>query len=230
MDCDQLRVWIEEDGLSLPQIGALVGRPPSTVAYWVTKYGLVANGRDRYAPRGGLMRQQLEPLVEAGATLQEIAHALERSISTVRYWLNRYGLKTNPRRRRNEVLEALRAGKTQVELNCPRHGPTRFFIWTEETPRCARCNSEAVANRRRRVKEILIKEAGGACRLCGYDRHPSALQFHHLDPSTKRFGLSGKGITRSISAVRREAEKCVLLCANCHAEVEAGYVQLENAA
>lgn len=67
-----------------------------------------------------------------------------------------------------------------------------------------------------------MKEAGGSCRLCGYDRYAGALQFHHLDPDAKRFALSVRGLTRSLEAARRESRKCVLLCANCHAEVEAG--------
>ena len=79
-----------------------------------------------------------------------------------------------------------------------------------------------VARRRRKIKEILVSEAGGACRLCGYDRYAGALQFHHLDPENKTFQLAGRGLTRSLSIVRQEAKKCVLLCANCHAEVEGG--------
>ena len=55
MDRAQLKAWLEE-GLSLPQIGALSGRDPSTVHYWVQKHGLIANGRAKYAPRGGLSR------------------------------------------------------------------------------------------------------------------------------------------------------------------------------
>jgi hypothetical protein len=56
---------------------------------------------------------------------------------------------------------------------------------------------------------------------CGYDEHPSALQFHHLDRATKAFNLRD-GDTRSLARMREEARKCVLLCANCHAQVEAG--------
>lgn len=79
-----------------------------------------------------------------------------------------------------------------------------------------------VARRRRRLKEILVAEAGGACRLCGYNRFLGALHFHHVDPTEKRFQLAARGITRSAAVAREEARKCVLLCANCHAEVEGG--------
>jgi hypothetical protein len=52
------------------------------------------------------------------------------------------------------------------------------------------------------------------------------LEFHHLDPSKKRFGLSSQGITGSIELLRIEARKCALLCSNCHAEVEDGLVSV----
>jgi hypothetical protein len=92
--------------------------------------------------------------------------------------------------------------------------------------RCIPCRSEAVTDRRRRVKAILVAEAGGACVVCGYDRCLAALQFHHLRPEEKRFSLGDKGLARSLEKARAEARKCVLLCANCHAEVEAGVVRL----
>ena len=67
-----------------------------------------------------------------------------------------------------------------------------------------------------------MQEAGGSCVLCGYSRSMAALQFHHLDPDAKEFHLSFGGLSRSLFSVRAEARKCVLLCGNCHAEVEAG--------
>ncbi len=89
---------------------------------------------------------------------------------------------------------------------------------------------ERVAAYRRRVKEILVEEAGGECRVCGYDIYIGALHFHHLDPTLKRFGVSHGGTTGSLGAMWEEARKCVLLCANCHAEVEAGLVLLASPA
>ena len=89
---------------------------------------------------------------------------------------------------------------------------------------------ERVAAYRRRVKEILVEEAGGRCRVCGYDLYIGALHFHHLDPTLKRFAVSHAGTTGSLRSMREEARKCVLLCANCHAEVEAGLVLLASPA
>ena len=119
-------------------------------------------------------------------------------------------------------------------MECKHHGLATFFLRNDGGWRCMKCNQEAVVKWRRRAKRRLVKEAGGKCRLCGYNEHIAALQFHHLDPSSQAFGLSMRGFTRSFDEMRAEAEKCVLLCANCHAAVEAGLatlpVELEAAA
>ena len=81
---------------------------------------------------------------------------------------------------------------------------------------------QRVADRRRKNKWTLAKEAGGKCVRCGYDRFIGALQFHHLDPKQKSFGLAQNGSTKGLDALRQEAKKCILLCANCHSEVEHG--------
>jgi hypothetical protein len=62
--------------------------------------------------------------------------------------------------------------------------------------------------------------------ICGYNRHPRSLAFHHLDPHQKRLEINAKGIAVSLERLRAEARKCVLLCANCHAEVEDGVATL----
>jgi hypothetical protein len=85
---------------------------------------------------------------------------------------------------------------------------------------------ESVARRRRRVKAILVADAGGSCCICGYDRYLGALEFHHLDPGKKRFQISWNGVTQALDLVRAEARKCAPLCSNCHAEVEAGVTPL----
>ena len=110
---------------------------------------------------------------------------------------------------------------------CPHHGRAVFRLDTRGTYRCVLCGQERVAQRRRQIKRILVQEAGGCCAACGYDRSQAALQFHHLDPAEKEFGLSSRGFSHGIERAREEARKCVLLCGNCHAEVEAGMRALE---
>lgn len=226
MDRDQLQSWLDE-GLSLPQIGVLLDRDPSTVGYWVKKHELVANGRAKYAPRGGLTRDQLEPLVAQGASVKEIAETLHRSTSTIRYWMLKLGLKTaGHHRHRSAALAARAAGDTRFISTCRQHGETEFLVFPNGRSRCAQCNANAVARRRRKVKRLLVEEAGGRCIVCSYDRCVGALHFHHLDPGQKSFALSHEGVTRSLDKARAELRKCVLLCSNCHAEVEAGIVSL----
>jgi hypothetical protein len=86
---------------------------------------------------------------------------------------------------------------------------------------------DRVSRRRRQIKEILVAEFGGRCVLCGYDRFPRALHFHHLDPAQKAFAIARKGHTRSLDRAREEARKCALVCANCHAEIEGGVATLQ---
>src|SRR4051794_17823221 len=208
-----------EVGSSIEAIARACGRAPSTVAYWVNKHGLSSQHAARHAPRGGIEPAVLQSLVERGMSIRQIAAECEVSASTVRHWLQRHGMKTQPAR------YARRDGPRPEQLlrECSRHGWTGFVrVGADGHYRCARCNSEAVSERRRRVKELLVAEAGGACALCGFDAYAGALQFHHRDPATKVFEVSRQGVTRSIEPLRSEARKCVLLCANCHAMVEAG--------
>jgi len=208
-------------GMSLEAIGKLVGKHPSTVSYWLKKHGLDAHNAARHAPKGALEKEQLEALVAAGLTLREIAERLDRSVATIRHWMGRYELKPIRRRRQQPAGTPKRA-----ELLCRRHGQVEFVLEGRGYYRCVKCRLEAVSRRRRTIKRTLVEEAGGQCVLCGYSRCQRALQFHHLDPRTKSFHIGDRGQCRALARSREEARKCVLLCGNCHAEVEAGIVEM----
>jgi 5-methylcytosine-specific restriction endonuclease McrA len=83
----------------------------------------------------------------------------------------------------------------------------------------------AVAKRRRKVKELAVELLGGKCQICGYCKYQGALDLHHAY-GKKSFGISDKGYTRSWAKIREEIGKCVLVCANCHREIEAGLIEL----
>ncbi len=211
------------EGCSLAEIGRRTERHESTVSYWLNRHGLSANGATKYAARGGLDREQLRALVEAGRSIAQIADQVGRSKATVRHWLRRHGLKTwspSGARRKAESAAAGAAGLREARMACARHGESDFVLDGRGYYRCRRCRAEAVTRRRRKMKRILVEEAGGRCSRCGYSRTMRALHFHHVDPSTKRLELNAKGVALSLETLRAEAQKCVLLCSNCHAEVE----------
>ena len=180
--------------------------------------------RTRHAARGALDRDELAALVAADLTIREIGERVDRSRTTVRHWLRRYDLHTTRAARAKEPRDQPPA--TRFEGVCSKHGPGTFVTRRSGGATCIRCRSDAVTRRRRKVKRILVEEAGGACAICGYDRCVGALQFHHLDPASKRFELSLMGVARALDDLREEAQKCVVLCANCHAEVEGGLTQV----
>ena len=126
-------------------------------------------------------------------------------------------------RRRGGRPPSIQRTKPVSVKDCPHHGATEFGLYGLAEPRwrCKRCVGEAVSRRQQRVKRILVADAGGRCITCGYDRCLANLHFHHVDPSAKSFAMS-MASGKSLAAYREEATKCVLVCANCHGEVEAG--------
>ena len=77
----------------------------------------------------------------------------------------------------------------------------------------------AQQNRGRSRKLELIKLKGGECEKCGYGDNYAALEFHHTEPGNKEFQLDLRCLSnRKWEVILLEAEKCKLLCSNCHAE------------
>ena len=225
MDKYSLQLLLAQ-GVSVERIDKRFGKDPSTVSYWLEEHGLNSPA-SKHAAKGALNQRQLEECVQSGMSIAEIAAEVGRSKGTVRHWLKRFGLRTE--RARGERLAMWRAAKDagllEVTMTCGRHGETQFALEGRGYYRCKRCRIEQIVRHRRKVKSVLVEEAGGSCALCGYDRALGALHFHHLDPATKRLEVS-KSVALSIDAVRAEARKCILLCSNCHAEVEGGVTDL----
>jgi len=67
---------------------------------------------------------------------------------------------------------------------------------------------------------------GEKCQCCGYDKYIGALEFHHIDPNEKDFSLSHRGYCYSWDKVKKELDKCILVCSNCHREIHAGIIKV----
>lgn len=77
--------------------------------------------------------------------------------------------------------------------------------------------AQQIRGRERKLELIRLK--GTKCQRCGYRKNYAALEFHHPVPSEKEFQLDTRALSnRSWELVLKEARKCILLCANCHAE------------
>jgi hypothetical protein len=87
------------------------------------------------------------------------------------------------------------------------------------------CYSCKVNERRYKVKQRCVNYKGGKCAVCDYNRCLQALQFHHVNPKEKDFQISGKHCL-SWEKIKKELDKCVLLCNRCHAELHAGLIEL----
>lgn len=135
------------NGMSLEAIGRRAGKHPSTVGYWLQKYGLQAKGAVRHAPKGGVTREELESLIAEGLTIEGIARRLGIGDSTARNWLKRHGLRTRGGQRRAALARMRRTGKTDTQLECRRHGMTRF-VAVGSGPVCGVRGAEA-----RRLRE-----------------------------------------------------------------------------
>lgn len=99
---------------------------------------------------------------------------------------------------------------------------------------CKNCTSTTAKKERKENKEYIVKELGGCCQSCGYDKNYAALDIHHelrepeLFPWTIYNGSNKKpsgyliNISKDTMKYRFDAEKhnLKLLCRNCHQKVE----------
>ena len=89
-------------------------------------------------------------------------------------------------------------------------------------------------SRLKKVKQKCVEYKGGKCSTegCGYNKCSKALDFHHLDPTTKSFTITEYLTSSPIrnlldenkevllpDILIQELDKCILLCANCHREL-----------
>lgn len=83
--------------------------------------------------------------------------------------------------------------------------------------RCRDCIKLYLHEKREQNKKVLVGMLGGKCNCCGYDKCLGALDFHHIDESTKSFDISSR-LEKDPLLLEQELKKCVLWCSNCHRE------------
>jgi IS30 family transposase len=115
---EELERYLAE-GLSLAQIGQRVGRNPSTISYHLKKHGLMPVNQGKHAARGAISELKLRILAAENHSVREIARMLDRSPSTVRHWLKKYGIQVHGvSGNRAQALAARARGETVIRLRC----------------------------------------------------------------------------------------------------------------
>jgi hypothetical protein len=58
------------------------------------------------------------------------------------------------------------------------------------------------------------------CEICGYNKYPEILVFHHKLGVVKYNGINILMKTlKNLETIQEEMSKCILLCPNCHREI-----------
>lgn len=70
-----------------------------------------------------------------------------------------------------------------------------------------------------KVELDIIKSRG--CKFCD-EKEPACMDFHHIDPSKKEYLVSKLWGMVSKKKLKKELDKCVVVCSNCHRKLHAG--------
>jgi hypothetical protein len=156
------REWMAAEldaGRSIEAIAREVGRVPSTVAYWVNRHGLKSRYVAKHAARGRRHHVSSSNRWSNAACPCDRSRASSiaaRPPSVIGFAATTLG-RGQPATRRVVGKPALNSC-----ANVPSTAGRFRCIGAATRYRCAQCAVEAVSNRRRRMKEILVREAGGA--------------------------------------------------------------------
>lgn len=169
--------------------------------------------------KSNISKEQLEHLINKQLSTRKIAKELKCSPMTVKNRLKEYNLKTvfqgnNKIKRYCIVCNNLLTGLQQkyCSISC------RSKI--KNTSRNLKKDYKSFKLRYKNRKLFFISQKGGKCQICGYNKNLAVLSFHHRENTKKCFSLSASAFSsKPINILQIEADKCDLLCSNCHLEL-----------
>lgn len=168
-----------------------------------------------------ISKDDLENLINENPSLRQISKLTGKSLTSIRYWVKKYEL--SPRSRIPHELKSSRF----CPRCCQEKGIQEFYKKRGiqyASSYCKSCTTQQTTERMINFKSLCVKYKGGECIICGYNKYQGALEFHHMNPDDKEFNISHMRKYSFDDLVKYELDKCVLLCANCHREVENGLI------
>jgi hypothetical protein len=185
------------------------------------------------------VKEKIVNLRKNGKSYKEIKKELGCSSSYISevcksIGLNNIGLDLNKKLKDNEILELKEYYKTHTKEETS----IKFGVSGTTVTKYKDCKREKITDDekkvknyqkvkyfRNKIKERSVEYKGGKCIVCGYDRCIKALEFHHTNPEEKDFTV-GSNTNRAWEKIKKEIDKCVLVCANCHREIHDGLIGL----
>lgn len=196
-----------------------------------TKKKNISQKKDNFfVPKKEILDKVIE-LRKLKKTYNEISNELKISKYIVSKICREFGITNNRKYGRisDEEIEMIRklydeissSSKVSKILNISKSTVLKYVKVKNKTKlneeEIKKNNSNNVIEWRRRAKIKLVEYKGGKCERCGYDKCIKALEFHHLNPKEKDFTISGK--SWSFERLKKEVDKCILVCSNCHSEI-----------
>lgn len=175
-------------------------------------------------------KELLEQLINEGLSLIQMGKRLGTYGAKVKYHLTKHNLKILNKRPYVQIPYEERSDS--ICTGCKEIKPlTDFYPVIKHGKKvpwsyCRLCSRKQGSYARSELKLVAVEYKGGKCSNCGYFRCVNALDFHHVDPSSKEHEINILIKNRvQFDSLKKELDKCVLLCSNCHREHHAGFVQ-----
>lgn len=174
-------------------------------------------------------RDLLASCVEQGLSVRQIASKFNKGNTTIRYWLNKYDLKTCNKSFKDGYVsgkQILRIDEKPIQKcnSCGIDLNAETGYWRKSrqlwAPNCKKCSNKKSTERWRNSKKKAVEYKGGKCERCGYNKCIDALEFHHINPKEKDKNF-GNIKHKSWEKQKRELDKCICVCSNCHREIHA---------
>jgi len=166
-------------------------------------------------------KEVLEKYLQEGLSLNQVCKLTGKSLTTIRYWKDKYSLKSSHKTFREQ--EKIEYGETRFCPKCKKDIDTKEFYQRRgkenSSTYCKPCTSEQTLERTRNLKSQMVEYKGGCCVRCGYKKYQGALEFHHIDPNEKDFNPSRLKNYSFNERLKNELDKCILVCSNCHREI-----------
>lgn len=165
----------------------------------------------------------LKKMVDDNLSIRKISMITNKSHSSIRYWLKKYNLLTNHKSFKDKIhVKKIYENNVKYCPCCKIFKDISTFYKKridDLNTYCKVCENQKTIDRMRIFKIKCVEYKGGCCNLCGYDKYIGALEFHHINSETKEYNISRSRFYTFDDKIKKELDKCELLCSNCHKEV-----------